>query len=192
MADVGGRHPLALQRAPAERSDLAGMDRVQPVRHAAPQPVELDPLVNKAASLGLAGAQGIEMVGLQHLELQRHRQPVNGAAGPHSDQTLAAFHHGPGNQRLQAMEVSAPVGVALCREPGPQLVGRIVKGGVAGSGAGLEAAAHQVADQGVHPLGGIGVVSHQVPRAVPEPGQCGGDLGACAAAGRPPAFGPPA
>jgi hypothetical protein len=45
------------------------------------------------------------MLGLQHLQLQRHGQPILGTAVADPHQRLATFQHGPAGERLQTIEV---------------------------------------------------------------------------------------
>jgi hypothetical protein len=70
------RHRLAGKARAAKACDLPGVDRVEPIGAAPAERVELDALQDEAAIREIAGAAGVEMIGLQHLQLERHRQAV--------------------------------------------------------------------------------------------------------------------
>ena len=53
----------------------------------------------------IAGLAGVEVIRLQHLQLQRHRQAVLDPPFADAHQALAALRHGANDQRLQAGEV---------------------------------------------------------------------------------------
>src|SRR5581483_4889677 len=113
--DRARRHANRLQRRPAADACLhhvAGMLAVEPVEDPAAYQIELDTL-DDVARLGLLRLRVIEVIRLEHLKLQRNREAVALAPLPEAHQALAALKHGPRDQRLKAIEVELPVGVAL-------------------------------------------------------------------------------
>lgn len=56
-----------------------------------------------------AGSGGVEQVGFQHLQLQRHRQPVRVAAQAATQQHLARLDHLAADQGLQPVEVELAI-----------------------------------------------------------------------------------
>lgn len=95
------------------------MHREHPVGAPPPQRIELDSLDDKAAVRQIAGLAGIEVIRLQQLQLQRHRQAVVAPPLADAHQALAALGHGADDQRLQPGEVGQSVGVAGFREADP-------------------------------------------------------------------------
>ena len=107
-----------------------GCTGIQPVRAPSPERIELHPLDDEAAVGQIAGLAGIEVIRLQQLQLQRHRQAVLDPPVADAHQALAALRHGADDQRLQAGEVGQSVRVAGLGEAGPEPVGRLVDVGV--------------------------------------------------------------
>ena len=98
------------------------MGRIEPVGAPPAERVELDALQDEAAVGEFAGLPAVEVVGLQHLQLQRHRQPVLDAPFAQPHQHLAALDEAAHDQRLQAGEVGEPVGVGGRGEVEPEPV----------------------------------------------------------------------
>jgi hypothetical protein len=151
--------------------------------------VELDALQDEAAVAQLLGLRGVEVVGLEHLQLQRHRQAVLDPALAQPHQHLAALDQTADDQRLQAGEVGEAIGIGGPAELRPQAIGLGRQLRLRRPGPRQQAGADHVADQRSHGLGGVGVVADEVARAVAEPGNRRCDLGICAGAGRDPALG---
>ena len=129
------------------------------------------------------------MVGLEHLQLQRHRQAILDPAFAQPHQHLAALDEAADDQRLQAGEVGEPVGVGAAGELRPEPVrlrGQLRRRRPRPR---QQPGADHVADQRGHRLGGVGVVADEVARAVAEPGDRRGDLGVGAGAGGDPPLG---
>ena len=129
MQDAIGRHPMRDQPTAA----VAGVGRIEPVGAPAAEGVELDALQDEAAVGELAGLPAVEVVRLQHLQLQRHRQPVLDPPFAQPHQHLAALDEAPDDQRLQPGEVGEPVGVGGGREVEPEPVG--LRGQISASAA---------------------------------------------------------
>ena len=168
------------------------MHRIEPVGPPTAKRVELDSLHDEAAIRQIAGPGGIQVIRFQQLQLQRHRQAVLDPPVADTHQALAALDHGADHQRLQAGEVGQTIGVAGRGEPGPEPVRGLVDRRIPGPCPRQDAGADQVADHRVARLRRIGVVAHQVARAVAQPADRGADLGVGAGAGDHPAFRPPA
>jgi hypothetical protein len=61
-----------------------------------------------------------QVLGLQHLDLQRHRQPILRTAGAQPHQAFAAFEHGAAGQCLQAVEIGQAGGIGFLAPVPPQ------------------------------------------------------------------------
>ncbi len=85
---------------------------MEPVGPALADGIELDPL-HQPPRAERTGFGGVEEVGLQHLQLQRHWQTVACAAQAAAHQHLASLDHLAADQRLQPVEVELAVGVAV-------------------------------------------------------------------------------
>ena len=123
VQDLPGVDAHRLQPAlPRHRrqTPVLGMGAVEVVGHPTAKPIELDSGAHLVAR-GQVLVQGDRQVlGLQQLDLQGHRQPVLGPARPQPDQALAAFEHGPARQGLQPVEVGQPRGIGLLAPVPPQ------------------------------------------------------------------------
>ena len=89
------------------------MGAVEVVGDPAPDPVELDAeddLVAVGQRLALAERQ---VLGGQHLQLQRHREPVVRPARPEPEEALAGLEHGARRHGLEAVEVGQAIGIGL-------------------------------------------------------------------------------
>jgi hypothetical protein len=168
---------------------VAGMRRIEPIGPAAAERVELDALQDEAAVAELLCPGAVEVIGFQHLQLQRHGQAVLDPALAEADQHLAALDEASGYQRLQPGEVGEAVGVGRGGEGGPEPVGLGRQLRRRRPSPRLQAGADEVADERRHRLGGVGVVADEIARAVAEPGDRRGDLGVGASTGGDPALG---
>ena len=111
VADLLGRHPHQLARAAL--ADIARVGAVEVVGDPAADPVELDAEDDLVAvGQGLAFAER-QVLGGQHLQLQRHREPIVRPARPEPEEALAGLEHGPRRHGLEAVEVGQAIGIGL-------------------------------------------------------------------------------
>jgi len=120
------------------------------------------------AGTDLAVSRGVKEIGLEHLHLHRNGQAVLGTTGPAPDQDLTAFDHLSADQRLQAIDIELPVGIAIAGPGFPEFVDRPVEPVVARCRARHDAGADDVVDQHRHRLGGMRIVAHQIAHAISE------------------------
>ena len=81
---------------------------IEVVGDAPSQPVELDAGTDDVAVRKLPVHRQWQMLGLQHLNLERHRQPVLETPPAQSHNRLASLQHGPAGKRLQPVEIGEP------------------------------------------------------------------------------------
>jgi len=107
------RHPRRLRKDRSLVHAVARMAAADMIRHASPDPVELDPAADAVAVGGCLGLLEGQHLGLQELQLQRHHQTVFGASGTQPDKTLACHEHFARDHGLQPVEGGQPVRVGL-------------------------------------------------------------------------------
>ena len=125
MQDLLGRHPD--QVGPALLPDVARVGAVEVVGDPAPDAVELDAeddLVAVGQGLALAERQ---VLGGEHLQLQRHREPVVRSPGPEPKEALAGLEHRSRRHGLEAVEVGQAIGIGLVGPGEPQALDPVLE-----------------------------------------------------------------
>ena len=84
---------------------IVRMRAVQVVGDPPSQPVELDTGTDDVAVLQIPIHRQRQMLSLQHLNLERHRQPVLGTPPAQPHDRFPALQHGPAGKRLQPVEI---------------------------------------------------------------------------------------
>ena len=102
------------------------------------------------------------MFGLQHLNLQGHRQAVRRPAIAQTQQGFTAFEHRPAGQRLQAVEVGEPGTVRVNRPVTPQRLDAFPGRGICHHRLGFDARADRIGNIGLERRIGPGVASDQI------------------------------
>lgn len=107
------RHPHRLRKDRSLVRAVARMAAADMIRHASPDPVELDP-----AADAVAGGQRFRLLerqhlGLQEVQLQRDQQSVLRAPRAHPDEAFARHEHLARDHGLQAVDVGQPVRIGL-------------------------------------------------------------------------------
>jgi hypothetical protein len=101
---------------------IARMALIQVVGDPPSKAIELDPGADHVAVLEFTVQRARQVFRLQHLDLQRHREPVLGTAIAQPDQRLTALDHRPGGQRLQPVEIRASGRIGLPAPVRPEVV----------------------------------------------------------------------
>ena len=123
--DLLGRHPHQLARAAL--ADIARMGAMEVVGDPPPDPVELDAeddLVAVGQRLAFAERQ---VLGGEHLQLQRHREPVVRSARPEPEEALAGLEHGARGHGLEAVEVGQAIGIGLVGPGEPEALDLVLE-----------------------------------------------------------------
>ncbi|MNN44349.1 hypothetical protein D3C81_1586350 [compost metagenome] len=136
------------------------MRAIHPVRHPATVRAELNAGTNDVAVTGHFGLVVWHKLRRQHLELQRHHQPLIEATRAQADKTFAGRFHRPGDQRLLSVEVGQAIGVGLFGPVGPEFLQQMPKLVILGFRPRRDAGADQVADPLVDNVEGVRVVAH--------------------------------
>jgi hypothetical protein len=143
------------------------MGAVEVVGDPAPDPVELDAKNDLVAvGQGLAFAER-QVLGGEHLHLDRHRETVIWSTGPEPEEALAGLEHGPRRHRLQAIEVGQAIGIGLVGPGEPQALNPVLERAVLDQAGGLDAAADGVRRKACRRVRGVGVGAHQLAGARP-------------------------
>jgi len=167
VADLLRRHPDQLTRTVL--MDVARMGTVEMVGHPSPDPVELDAeddLVAVRQRLALAERQ---MLGREHLQLQRHRETIIWSTGTEAEEAFAGLEHRPRRHRLEAVEVGQAVGVGLVG-PGagePEALNAVLEWRFLDQARWLDAGADGVRREARRGVRGVGVGPHQLAGARP-------------------------
>jgi hypothetical protein len=103
-----------------------------------------------------------QMLGFQHLQLQRHHQPVLDAAVAQADQRFAAFEHRPAGERLQAVEIGESRGVGFFGPVPEERLQPLAQNDVGDHRLRLDAGADGVGDEGIQRRRGPGIAAHQI------------------------------
>ena len=155
----------------------------QPEGHALAQGVELnaldDDVIAIAATLGV-----VDEVRFEHLQLQRHGQPIGAVTAAAADQAFARLGNALHHLVLQAVEVLQAIGIALqAFAPGaPEFAEALGLAVFVDQRARHDTGAdHVVGNAGDRALG-IGVVAAQVTRTIAQhsQGRCVFGVGVCA------------
>lgn len=167
--DLGGTHAHGVEtsrggaRARHRRqAPVARMRAGQVVGHAPPEPVELDAGADDVARGQVPVQSGRQVLGLEHLQLQTHRQTVLGTAPAQAHQRLAAFQHRAAGERLQAVEVGESCGVGLLHPVPPQRVDGLAHGRISHHALRLDAGADGVGHEGLDARGRPGVAPGEI------------------------------
>ncbi|MNY31615.1 hypothetical protein D3C86_1657840 [compost metagenome] len=139
------------------------MRAIHPVRHPATVRAELNAGANDVAVTGHFGLVVWHKLRRQHLELQRHHQPLIEAARAQADKTFAGRFHRPRDQRLLSVKVGETIGVGFFGPVGPKLLQQMPKLVILGFRPRRDAGADQVADPFVDDVEGVRVVAHRRP-----------------------------
>ena len=166
VGDAVRRHPHQIVVARAH-DRIAGMGAGQVVGGAPAQPVELDAGAHQVAARQCRVEGERYVLGLQELDLKRHRETVLGPAHPQAHETFAALQHGPAGERLEAVEVGDAVGVGFLAPIPPQRMHGFAECRIGGDRLRLDAGADTVGDEGVDGTAGPGVAAHQIARLDP-------------------------
>jgi len=135
MHHLGGGHRLAQDAAArVQHEDTARMVVVEPVRFPLPNHVELHALDN--VPLPCHRPRHVEEVSFQDLQLERHAEVIRQQPRPEPDDPVAALGGGPHDERLHAVEIQLPAGIAVLREERPLPVDELVERGASGLGLG--------------------------------------------------------
>ena len=160
-----GRHPDRL--AHTALADIARVGAVEVVGDPAPDPVELDAeddLVAVRQGLALRERQ---VLGGQHLQLQRHREPVLRASRPEPEEALAGLEHGARGHGLEAVEVGQAIGIGLVGPGEPEALDLVLERAVLDQARRLDAAADRMRGEARRGVRGVGVGAHQLAGARP-------------------------
>ena len=82
-----------------------------------------------------------QVLGGQHLQLQRHREPVLRPSRAEPEEALAGLEHGARRHRLQAVEVGQAIGIGLVGPGEPQALDPVLERAVLDQARRLDAAA---------------------------------------------------
>ena len=153
-------HPaLARHR---DQTPVLRVRAVQVVGNAPPKVVELDAGAHDVAGRQIGVQVDGQVLGLQQLELQGHRQAILRTAWPQSDQAFATFEHRPTRQGLQAIEVGLSGRVGFLDPIAPQCLHLGLEPFVARQALRLDAGADRIGyegfDTGLRP----GIAAHEV------------------------------
>ena len=133
------------------------MRTVEPVRGALAQRIEFHALHNLAAVWQRGEVSAcVEKVWLEHLELERQREPIFQAPWAPAHQALARFDDGAHDELLEAGQVASPISIDVGALR-PRLP-RLMRSG------GHDAPPHRVIDNGRQRRLRVWVVAHQVAR----------------------------
>ena len=165
MNDLGGIDTHSREPAvPGHRGQHAvlGMRAVEVIGHAPSKPVKLDAGTDQVSIF----CRGVEchrqMLGFEHLKLQRHRQSIFGSAIAKPDQRFAAFEHRPTGQRLQSIEVGEPCGIGVDSPITPQCLNGFAYRGLRHHRLRLDAGTDGVCHVGLERRIGPGIATHQI------------------------------
>jgi hypothetical protein len=165
VTDLLGRHPH--QVGPALLAHIAWVDAVEVVGDPPPDPVELDAeddLVPIRQGLAFAERQ---VLGGEHLQLQRHRELILGSARAKSKEAFAGLEHRACGHRLQAVEVGQAIGVGLVSPGEPEALDLVFERAVLNQARRLDPAADGERGEARRGIGTVRVGPHQLPGARP-------------------------
>ena len=98
----------------------------------------------------------------QHLQLERHCEPILRAARPEPEEALAGLEHGARSHGLEAVEVGQAIGIGLVRPGEPESLDLVLEGTVLDQRGGLDPAADRVCGEARRGIGGIRVGAHEL------------------------------
>jgi hypothetical protein len=165
MQDLLGRHPD--QVGPALLTDIARMSAVEVVRDPPPDPVELDAeddLMPVGQRLALPER---EMLGGEHLQLQRHREPVVRATRSEAEEAFPRLEHRPCGHGLETVEVGQAVGIGLVGPGEPETLDLVLERAVLDQAGGLDAGADSMGGEARGSVRGVGIRANQLAGACP-------------------------
>jgi hypothetical protein len=165
VAHLLRRHPDQL--GPALLTDIARMGPVEVVGDASADPVELDTeddLVAVRQRLALGKRQ---VLGGQHLQLERDRKPIIRPARPEPEEALAGLEHRTRGHGLEAVEVGQAIGIGRVGPREPQTLDLVLERDVRDKGRRLDAGTDSMGRKARGGIGSIGIRAHQLPGARP-------------------------
>ena len=163
-----GRHGLAENPAArVQHVDAARVVVVKPVRLALAEQIELHAL-NDVPGGDPHRAGDVQVVALQHLQLEGHAEIVLRQPRPEPDDAVSALRGRPNDERLHAVEIQLAARIAVLRKVRPLPVDDRVERRGARLGLRHDPGADRVANQFRDRLAGIRVVAQQVARAVSQ------------------------
>ena len=119
--------PLSFKRATLFRSLTQASNGLT---YPPPDAVEFDPLTDCVAIGGGAGLLERQHFGGQHLQLQRHRQPIARAAHADAEEDLARHEHFARGAALQPIEIRQPLGIGLVGPGEPEALQFLLARGI--------------------------------------------------------------
>jgi hypothetical protein len=138
------------------------MSAMEVVGDPSTDPIELDAEDDLVAvRQGLALAEW-EMLGGQHLQLQRHREAIVRPARPEAEEALTGLEHRPRGHGLEAIEVGQAIGIGLVGPGEPEALDMVLERAVLDQRGRLDAAADSVGGEARRGVGGIRVGPHQL------------------------------
>jgi hypothetical protein len=133
----------------------------------APDAVELDTEDDLVAvGQGLAFVER-QVLGGEHLQLQRHDEAILRTPRPEPEEALAGLEHGARGHGLKAVEVGQAVGIGLVGPGEPQTLDAVLERAVLDQRRRLDTAAHGMRGEARRGIGGIGVGPNELPGARP-------------------------
>ena len=138
------------------------------IGHAAADAVEFNALPDQPGTgQGAVHVEG-QHFGREHLQLQRHGQPILDPARADADEDLARQKHLARRPALQAIEIRQPFGIGIIGPGEPQRLQLFLPGRIHDGGRRLDSIADDIAGEAFHRIGGIAVVPD-------KPAGAGGD-----------------
>jgi len=134
----------------------------------------------------------LDSVGLDELDLERHRQASGGAAGHLSGENLSGVDQAVQGERLQSVEAAGAVVVGLRDELVPEVLDVLLEDRIPKLPAGENACADGVGDIAVHPSLNKRIVADQFPGTGTEAVEGGIEAGVGADCGGAPGVHPAA
>ena len=164
-----GRHADVLARVGSEALVLAGMLPQEVIGNPSSDGVELDPASDLVPASIDAAVMLRQHLGFEKLKLQRHRQPVIGAAITDPDEYLAGLEDRPGDRGLQPVEVADTVSIGFVRPGQPCRLDALLLGRVVHDRRRHDARSDGLRFPGIRRGRRIGVVEHRIPAALEQP-----------------------
>ena len=139
------------------------MRAVQVIRDTTPKAVELDSRAHDVSGGQFRIHGGRQVLGLQDLELECHRQAILGAAVAKAHERLPALDHGAAGKRLETVEVGETCRIRFLAPIPPQRVDRLTQGEVRHHRLRLDAGADGIRHEGLDPGRRPGIAANEIP-----------------------------